>query len=104
MNTDWILATMLAAVNSLKWTDPATWPWFVYVWIVLLLAGWVKPAWRWLQRRRAASWPTAEGHIESAEVIQPKTTLFSRSRSSHVAELGYSYTIGGSAEAGLYRR
>ena len=95
----------MLAGNSLKWTDPATWPWFVYLWIVLLFAGWLKPAWRWLQRRRAANWPTAEGHIESAEVIQRKTNLFSRSRSSpYVAELGYSYSIAGGANAGRYRR
>jgi hypothetical protein len=63
------------------------------------------PVWRWLQRRRAANWPIAEGHIESAEVTEPRPTLFSTSRSSsYLAELGYSYSIAGSVEAGWHRR
>jgi hypothetical protein len=96
----------MLAGSSLKWTDPTTWPWVVYLWVVLIISGWLRPASRWLQRRRAANWPTAEGHIESAELSQPKPTVFStRSRSSpYVAELGYSYSIAGSLEAGWYRR
>src|SRR5947207_14033593 len=96
----------MPAGSLLKWTDPTTWPWFVYLWIILFISGWLKPAWRWFQRRRAANWPTAEGHIESIDVPQPKLTLFStRSRSSPWgAELGYSYSVAGSLHAGWYRR
>jgi hypothetical protein len=95
----------MPAGDFLKWTDPATWPWFVYLWIVLILSGWLKPAWRWLQRKRAAGWPNAEGYIESVEVTQPKATLFSRSRSApYVAQLSYSYSTAGERNAGWYRR
>jgi hypothetical protein len=92
--------------SPLKWSDPSTWPWFIYLWIAVMLSGFLKPAWRWVQRRRAADWPIATGHIESVEVTQPKTTLFSnRSRSApYVAELRYSYMTAGGRNAGWYRR
>ena len=94
---------MLGGV-PLKWIDPATWPWFVYLWIVVIFSSWLKPAWRWLQRQRSANWPIAEGHIESVAVTELK--VFSiRSRSSPFgAELGYSYSIAGSPQAGWYSR
>jgi len=95
----------MPAGDFLKWIDPATWPWFVYLWIVLILSGWLKPAWRWLQRKRAAGWPNAEGYIESVEVTKPKATLFSRSRSApYVAQLSYSSSTAGERNAGWYRR
>jgi hypothetical protein len=89
-----------------NWTDPRTWPWFVYVWIVLFLLGWWKPVWHWLQRITAADWPIARGTIESAEVTGPGTALLStRSRSSpYTAELAYSYSVSGCFESGRYRR
>ena len=91
----------MPAGDLLKWTDPATWPWFVYLWIVLILSGWLKPAWRWLQRKRAEGWPNAEGYIESVEVSQPKATLVSKTRSApYVAQLSYSYSTAGERNAG----
>ncbi|HVH69861.1 MAG TPA: hypothetical protein VNB49_01965, partial [Candidatus Dormibacteraeota bacterium] len=82
-----------------RWTDPSTWPWFVYVWLALILVGWLKPLWRWMQRQRASSWPTASGQIEYASVSEPKPSFLSGSgrgnSPSHVGELGYSYFVAG---------
>jgi len=56
--------------NPFRWTDPSTWPWIVYVWLALILVGWLKPAWRWMHRQRTSSWPTASGQIEYASVTE----------------------------------
>jgi Protein of unknown function (DUF3592) len=94
--------------NPFRWTDPGTWPWTVYVWFALILAGWLKPLWRWFQRNRANSWPTASGQIESSSVDKSNRFFPSKSwRGSplpYVAELGYSYSVAGNACAGFYRR
>jgi hypothetical protein len=94
--------------NSVQWTEPSTWPWIVCIWLVMFAAGWVKPLWRWVQRNRAAGWPFVSGQIESASVSEVKPSFFSSSRRGGspklVAELKYSYPVGGSAEAGICRR
>lgn len=94
--------------NPIHWTDPSTWPWFVYVWLAMFVLGWVKPLWRWSQRQRARSWPTTSGQIESVTVSEAKRSFFSNSpRGSsplYVAELGYSYSTGGKVETGSYKR
>jgi hypothetical protein len=94
--------------NPIRWTDPSTWPWIVYVWLALVAVGWVKPLWRWFQRNRASSWPTATGQIESISVSEAKRSFFSASQRgsspSYVAKLGYSYSIGGNLETGFYKR
>jgi hypothetical protein len=94
--------------NPVHWTEPSTWPWIVYVWLVMLAAGWAKPLWRWVQRNRAAGWPFVNGQIESASVSEVKSSFFSSSRMgsspTHIAELRYSYPVGGSAEAGVCKR
>jgi Protein of unknown function (DUF3592) len=87
----------------IRWTDPATWPWMVYVWLAFILAGWSVPAWRWLQRKRATGWPVADGRIESVEVSKPSFS-FSTKRGYYVAELGYSYSVPGTLNSGRYRR
>jgi hypothetical protein len=91
-----------------RWTDPSTWPWIVYVWLAFLAAGWLKPLWRWFQRNRASSWPTASGQIESVSVNEAKRPFFTTSpRDSsplYGAELGYSYSIRGKVEVGFYKR
>jgi hypothetical protein len=95
-------APMLAAA-PIRWADPATWPWVVWVWLAFLLAGWAKPIWRWLQRQRAQSWPTVQGRIESVEVKQKK--LFRRGRApGFIAELAYSYALEGHYYGGYYQR
>ena len=87
----------------IRWTDPTTWPWIIYLWLALLVGGWLLSAWRWLKRRRAAGWPIADGRIESTEVTKPNFS-FTTKRGYYVAQLGYSYSVAGSIHSGLYRR
>ena len=91
-----------------RWTQPSTWPWFLYVWVCFLLLGWIKPFWTWLQREQAKSWPTASGRIDSATIGEPKRFLGlalqqDRSR-SYIAVLAYSYNLSGAPFHGEYRR
>jgi hypothetical protein len=50
-----------------------------------------------------AGWSIADGRIESVEVTKP-TFSFTTKRGYYVAELGYSYSIAGTAFSGHYRR
>ena len=86
-----------------RWIDPKTWPWMFYVWAAFVVAGWSVPVWRWLQRRRASSWPSADGRIESVEVTKPLFSVSSR-RGHYVAELGYSYSVAGTPYRGRYKK
>jgi hypothetical protein len=94
--------------NASRWTDPTTWPWFVYFWLAATAAGYAKPLWRWLQRNRATNWPLAQGRIESVDVNDKKWFFQSasfRGRSAkHVAELEYSYSVAGATYSGTYKR
>jgi hypothetical protein len=85
------MRTMLAAA-PFRWTDLTTWPWMFYVWAAFAIAGLAKPAWSWLQRRRAAGWPVADGRIESVKVSNRRLS-FPANRSYCFAELGYSYSV-----------
>ena len=96
------MRTMFAAA-PFRWTDPATWPWIIYVWLALLVGGWLLSSWRWLKRRRAAGWPIADGRIESTEVTKPNFS-FTTKRGYYVAQLVYSYSVAGSIHSGLYKR
>jgi hypothetical protein len=87
--------------NPLRWVDPRTWPWPVYVWLAIIAAGWLKPLWRRVQHSRAKSWPITTGQIESVTVNESK---FRRRSSAYTAELGYSYSVSGKVEDGLYKR
>jgi Protein of unknown function (DUF3592) len=93
----------MIATTPFRWTDPATWPWIVYVWLAFLLVGWMLPAWRWLQRKKAAGWPVADGRIESVEVSKPNFS-FTTKRGYYIAELGYSYSVAGTRNSGRYKR
>jgi hypothetical protein len=86
----------------MRWTDPRTWPWFFYIWLLIILAGYAKPVWRWLQRKRAQDWPATEGLIESAGV--KKTAGFWKRSNQYVAELGYSYSVAGQRYGQLFKR
>lgn len=94
--------------NPFHWADPRTWPWVVYLWLALIVVGWLKPLWRWIQRNRAKSWPITTGQIESVSVNESKRFFISstprRSSPAYVAELGYSYSVAGNVEAGFYKR
>ena len=60
---------------------------------------------RWLQQRskqrRARSWPTVEGKVNSAGVRLEKQ---GENQSALIAEVGYSYSLNGETSAGVLRR
>ena len=92
----------MLANTPFRWTDPATWPWIIYVWLVLLVGGWLFSSSRWLRRRHATGWPIADGRIESIEVTKPNFS-FTTKRGYYVAQLGYSYSVAGSIHSGMYK-
>jgi hypothetical protein len=94
--------------NPLRWTDPSTWPWFVYVWLAMFLAVWLKPLWRWIQSQRASGWPLTTGLIESVSVRESKQSFFASwpngDSPRYFAELDYSYAVTDSTFTGRYQR
>lgn len=70
---------------------------FVLAVFLVILA---ERGWQWLRRRAAGKWPLAEGRVETAEWRQPSTYT----NRYFVAELAYSYVLGGQFYAGHYRR
>jgi hypothetical protein len=68
--------------------------------LAIFLAILAERGWQWLRRRTARGWPAAEGRVECAEWRQPNTG----SNRYFVAELAYSYIVGGQFFAGYYRR
>jgi len=94
------------ASPHIRWTDPSTWPWMVYVCIASALVGWLRPTWKraWnrLQRKRAESWPVTQGRIEFA-ILAPDIVR-RREALPFAAELDYSYSVAGEREGGQYRR
>ncbi len=94
--------------KTFGWADPSSWPWIVYVWLVLTAAGFAKPFWRRLKRYRAQGWSSVSGRIESVNATQPKALFFftpsKDSSATHVAELDYSYSMAGNSFAGSYYR
>lgn len=78
------------------------------MWLALIVAGWMKPLWRWVQKQRANSWPSVSGEIQSVSVTEAKRFFLSTtprgSSPTYVAELGYSYWVAGQVEAGFYKR
>jgi hypothetical protein len=99
----------IALLNTpFLWTDPRTWPWFVYLWLIVFLSGWLRSFWSWLQREQAKSWPTASGRINSAYIGEPRRFLGltlqpDRSR-TYNAILSYSYDLSGTTFSGEYRQ
>jgi hypothetical protein len=98
------------AAFPLQWLNPYTWSWFTWLWLVLFIGGFSRQAWRWFQRRRAVSWPTAQGRIEGVTVRRKEQFPFSISRTprgrapAFTAELSYSYGLEGERYWGFYDR
>jgi len=88
----------------LRWTDPSSWPFNVYIWIAFALLGWIAPAWRWIQRRRSASWPVTDGRVESVDWGEQHNPFSGRRRSSYYAQLKYSYFVAGTRYGGRYKQ
>ena len=88
------------------WNDPHTWPWMVWVWAGFVVLGWLTPLWKWLQRDRVKSWPSAIGAMESIGEPQPRKFLgltLSNSSSEKILELCYSYSALGQSFHGRHK-
>jgi hypothetical protein len=68
--------------------------------LAIFLAVLAERGWQWLRRRAARQWPLAEGRVVRAEWRQPNTGT----NRYFVADLAYSYVVGGQYYAGYYRR
>ncbi len=68
--------------------------------LAIFLAVLAERGWQWLRRRAARNWPVAQGRVERAQWRQPNTGT----NRYFVAELAFSYVVGGQYYAGYYRR
>jgi hypothetical protein len=90
-----------------RWTQPATWPWVIWLWLLLLIAGWLKSTWKWWQRYRIAEWPTTAGRIQTARIADPTKVLgmvVSSRRTEFPVEISYTYQVGGADYSGHYKK
>lgn len=78
------------------------------IWLALIVAGQLRPLWRWIQRHRAESWPIAAGQIESLTITESKRSFFSSTprgdSPKFVVEISYSYSAAGNTATGIYKR
>ena len=98
---------MILAFYSVKWVDPRTWPFILWVWLALLALGNSPAVWKWYRKRRALeSWTTTSAKIELAHVGQPTGVdrFFNQRRNTVRATLDYSYVVEGERQMGRYER
>jgi len=92
--------------HDFRWTDPHTWPGFVWVWAGFLVLGWIVPLWKWFRRDRAKSWPSASGFVES--IGEPEQRRFlgltmPQNSSQGIIEIQYSYSALGQSFRGSHK-
>jgi Protein of unknown function (DUF3592) len=68
--------------------------------LVIFLAVMVERGWQWLRRRKARSWPVAQGRVHSADWRQPRTGT----NRYFLADISYYYFVDGHFYAGYQRR
>jgi Protein of unknown function (DUF3592) len=91
--------------QAIRWNDPHTWPWIVYVWLAFLVAGWVPGLWRRWRNQSAKSWLPVSATIDSTHVdATPHRFQLSRRSEQVRAEINYSYPFGGTHYTGQYSR
>jgi hypothetical protein len=90
-------------LDPIRWSNPRTWPWIFDVWAAFLLLGFARPIWRWFRRRRAETWPSTQGRVEST-AIKERQLFRSRTSSSSIASFKYSYEVGGNKYAGTFEK
>jgi hypothetical protein len=91
--------------SPIRWSDPTTWPWIIYLWLALLAGNLIWTAWkRWRKSgAREADWPFTDGTITATNVVQPKNALFSQgNQQAYKAELNYTYSVEGNFYGGRY--
>ncbi len=68
--------------------------------LVIFLAVLAERGWQWLRRRKARSWPIAQGRVHSADWRQPRTGT----NRYFLADVSYYYFVGGNIYSGYHRR
>jgi hypothetical protein len=90
-----------------QWTDPRSWPWFIYLWLAFVAAGLLQPVWKWFRRNRGKNWPTVAGRINWTEVRTKNLALTPSWKSNaglFAVELGYAYAVEGQSYSGTVLR
>lgn len=85
------------------WIDPRTWPRGFDLWLAFVLLGFSRPVWRWLQSRRAETWPAVQGRVDSTFIKEGRVFYQSSSRPS-IASFKYFYDVGGTKYFGTYQK
>lgn len=68
--------------------------------LFIFLAIVAERGWQWFRRRRALSWPTAQGRVHSADWHQPRTGT----NRYFLADISYYYFVDGHFYSGYLRR
>lgn len=85
------------------WLDPRSWPWIVYVWILIVAIGQIPALWRKWRAHSSRSWPQASASIDSTHLDGGRSFWQTNRSSNQVrAELNYSYSVGGSNYVGKF--
>ena len=94
--------------SPFRWTEPASWPGPVYVWLAVLMGALAKQLYDCQRRKKSAAWPTVTGRIEAAEIPPPQKvlglTLAPAGRGPCPVELRYSYSVQGQNYLGKMKR
>jgi hypothetical protein len=92
--------------QTFRWSDPHSWPWVFYVWIVMIGAGYIPKLWRIWRQQSAKSWLPVSATIDSTHVdAAPNRFLQMGRRSAQFqANLNYSFSVGGTTYTGQYSR
>src|SRR5512140_2819275 len=68
--------------------------------LVIFLAVMAERGWQWLRRRKARSWPVAQGRVHSADWRQPRTGT----NRYFLADISFYYFVDGHFYSGYHRR
>ncbi len=93
--------------DAFQWTNPSTWPWMFWLWIVIFCGTWLKKGWDWYSRRQKEEWPVAFGKVELACAVDADTSFrspFDDRSTTCAGEIEYSYSVGGVLHRGQYKR
>ena len=92
--------------QTFRWSDPHSWPWVFYVWIVMIGAGYIPKLWRIWRQQSAKFWLPVSATIDSTHVdAAPNRFLQIGRRSAQFqANLNYSFSVGGTTYTGQYSR
>jgi Protein of unknown function (DUF3592) len=92
----------------MRWTDPSTWPFPIWIWLLFIVGGWAVSLWKWRKRRVEAEWPSAAGRIETARIDDSEKKILgltiTGTEKKFPAVLAYSYSVGGASYGGSFKR